>query len=61
MNEPAMGQFLCHICSEPSQTLCRWCTKDTCQNHLCATCSRCSDCCDCDQRKMTSDGEGTRS
>jgi hypothetical protein len=42
--------FTCTICGEPSETLCVWCAKDTCANHLCPKCRRCSDCCDCDQR-----------
>jgi len=45
---PAM-QFECSICGEASQQICGWCTKDACQNHLCAKCLRCSDCCDCEQ------------
>jgi len=60
MNQPAAGEFQCHICGEPSQTLCRWCTKDTCANHICGECARCSDCCECDQRKVSSSEEGAR-
>lgn len=28
--------------------ICVFCTKDTCENHLCSKCARCSDCCECD-------------
>lgn len=40
--------FNCSICGEASQRICRWCTKDACENHLCAHCLRCSDCCECE-------------
>lgn len=40
--------FQCSICAESSQTICVYCTKDACQNHLCERCHRCSDCCACD-------------
>ncbi len=46
MNPPA--PFSCHICSEPSSRICVYCTKDACDNHLCARCHRCSDCCVCE-------------
>jgi len=38
----------CSICAEPSRAICLYCTKDTCDNHLCPRCGRCSDCCACD-------------
>jgi len=41
--------FECTICREPSTRICAWCTKDSCDNHLCDKCRRCSDCCDCEQ------------
>lgn len=41
------GTFSCSICSEPSQQICVYCTKDACGNHLCVKCRRCSDCCEC--------------
>lgn len=40
--------FNCTICGEASTSICVFCTKDTCPNHLCQKCSRCSDCCECD-------------
>ncbi len=40
--------FTCSICSEPSQAICVYCTKDACGNHLCGRCRRCSDCCECE-------------
>jgi transcription elongation factor Elf1 len=40
--------FNCTICGEESTSICVWCTKDTCANHLCAKCGRCSDCCECE-------------
>jgi len=40
--------FVCSICSESSTRICIFCTKDACENHLCAKCGRCSDCCECD-------------
>ena len=42
--------FTCSICSEPSVSICVYCTKDACPNHLCDRCGRCSDCCECDIR-----------
>jgi hypothetical protein len=42
--------FVCNICGEPSQTICVYCTKDACGNHLCERCHRCSDCCECEVR-----------
>ncbi len=43
-----LSPFHCSICDEPSTQICRWCTKDTCANHLCDRCGRCSDCCVCE-------------
>jgi hypothetical protein len=43
--------FVCSICNEPSTEICVYCTKDTCNNHLCEKCKRCSDCCQCDFRR----------
>jgi len=43
--------FVCSICNEPSSDICVYCTKDTCNNHLCEKCKRCSDCCQCDFRR----------
>lgn len=40
--------WICSICNEDSERICVWCTKDACENHLCAKCLRCSDCCECD-------------
>ncbi len=40
--------FACSICGEESTSICVWCTKDTCANHLCQKCARCSDCCECE-------------
>jgi len=40
--------FNCTICGEESTSICVWCTKDTCANHLCRKCGRCSDCCECE-------------
>ena len=40
--------FRCSICDEPSLRICFYCTKDTCENHLCPKCRRCSDCCTCE-------------
>ncbi len=31
-------------------SICVYCTKDACPNHLCERCGRCSDCCECDVR-----------
>src|SRR4051794_25296873 len=42
----------CSICAEPSQSICLFCTKDTCDNHLCLRCGRCSDCCACDLSRV---------
>ncbi len=42
--------FTCSICGEPSVSICVYCTKDACPNHLCERCHRCSDCCECDIR-----------
>lgn len=42
--------FTCSICGEPSVSICVYCTKDACPNHLCERCQRCSDCCECDVR-----------
>lgn len=50
--------FPCSICGEPSQRICVWCTKDACDNHLCARCRRCSDCCECELVRVSA--EGTR-
>jgi len=60
MIETRTMEFHCHICEERSETLCRWCTKDSCGNHLCAKCARCSDCCDCDETKITDEIEEVR-
>lgn len=52
--------FACSICAEPSLRICAWCTKDACDNHICAKCGRCSDCCQCevplDEPAATADG-----
>ena len=40
----------CSICGERSVSICVYCTKDACPNHLCDRCQRCSDCCECDIR-----------
>ncbi len=42
--------FVCSICGEASVSICVYCTKDACPNHLCDHCARCSDCCECDIR-----------
>ena len=47
--------FHCNICAETSTQLCARCTKDTCDNHLCAKCGRCSDCCECEMRRVDID------
>lgn len=47
----AAPRFTCSICGEPSTRICVWCTKDTCDNHICARCLRCSDCCECEQTR----------
>lgn len=44
--------FTCSICGEPSESICVYCTKDTCPNHLCERCFRCSDCCECNFRRQ---------
>jgi hypothetical protein len=43
-----VGAFVCSICEDPSLTICVYCTKDACANHLCDRCHRCSDCCACE-------------
>jgi hypothetical protein len=43
--------FTCSICGEPSTGICVFCTKDTCDNHLCEKCGKCSDCCSCEFRR----------
>lgn len=48
MNAAAPVTFPCSICGEPAARICVWCTKDACDNHLCAKCRRCSDCCECE-------------
>jgi hypothetical protein len=48
MNAAAPMTFPCSICGEPATRICVWCTKDACDNHLCAKCRRCSDCCECE-------------
>ena len=40
--------FTCYICGEESTRICRRCTKDACDNHICEKCLRCSDCCECE-------------
>ena len=40
--------FTCSICGEPSTSICVYCTKDACANHICDKCKRCSDCCNCE-------------
>ena len=42
--------FTCSICGEPSGSICVYCTKDACSNHVCEKCGRCSDCCECEIR-----------
>lgn len=44
--------FVCSICGDASETICVYCTKDTCANHLCERCRRCSDCCTCEVRMV---------
>lgn len=44
----AVMTFTCSICGESSQEICVFCTKDTCENHLCQRCHSCSDCCVCE-------------
>jgi len=40
--------FSCSICEQESTRICAFCTKDSCDNHLCERCGCCSDCCECD-------------
>ena len=40
--------FMCSICGEESTRICRRCTKDACDNHICERCLSCSDCCECE-------------
>jgi hypothetical protein len=40
--------FSCSICEQESTRICAFCTKDSCDNHLCQRCGCCSDCCECD-------------
>jgi len=40
--------FSCSICEQESTRICAFCTKDSCDNHLCVRCGCCSDCCECD-------------
>jgi len=40
--------FVCSICEEESTKICAFCTKDSCDNHLCQRCGCCSDCCECE-------------
>jgi hypothetical protein len=47
---PTTLTFTCSICGEPSVSICVYCTKDGCPNHLCERCLRCSDCCECELR-----------
>ena len=44
--------FACSICGEPSTSICVYCTKDMCPNHLCEKCLRCSDCCQCEAKRV---------
>ena len=46
-------RFTCYICAEPSTDICRYCTKDTCGNHLCEKCLCCSDCCRCEMHRVS--------
>ncbi len=48
MSDPR--KLSCSICGEESTQICTYCTKDACDNHICAKCGRCSDCCECDAR-----------
>lgn len=45
---PNALEYPCSICGEKARRICKWCTKDACENHLCPQCGRCSDCCDCE-------------
>ncbi len=49
---PVVSPWNCSICAEPSRGICLYCTKDTCDNHLCPRCGRCSDCCACDVSRV---------
>ncbi len=40
--------FACSICEQESTKICAFCTKDSCDNHLCPRCGCCSDCCECE-------------
>lgn len=40
--------FACSICEQESTKICVFCTKDSCDNHLCPRCGCCSDCCECE-------------
>ena len=40
--------FACSICEQESTRICAFCTKDSCDNHLCPRCGCCSDCCECE-------------
>ena len=40
--------FSCSICEQESTRICAFCTKDTCNIHICERCGNCSDCCECD-------------
>ncbi len=40
--------FACSICEQESTKICAFCTKDSCDNHLCPRCGFCSDCCECE-------------
>jgi hypothetical protein len=40
--------FACSICEQESTRICAFCTKDACDNHICARCGCCSDCCQCE-------------
>src|SRR4051794_17418054 len=35
---PVVSPWNCSICAEPSRAICLYCTKDTCDNHLCPRC-----------------------
>lgn len=48
--------FNCSICGEHSHDICEYCTKDTCENHICSRCRRCSDCCECEFRAQERNG-----
>ncbi len=55
VNPAAAPGFVCSICGEPSTRICVWCTKDACDNHICAKCSRCSDCCECELVRLSAE------